>query len=229
MATAQNGWPVVESTAMDPAPIFGNVYVPNGVLRGDVAIVFRWLGKQYNARVERLVAGTCWGYDKRKISGSDVWSCHAAGCAVDFNANQHNQGDPPSRSFSQGQIDECHAIERESNGVLRWGGDFSNPDGMHWEIVGTPHQVALFAAQIESEDSMAFLPVEGDEGADVEFWQYQLSDAGYDPGKKDGVYGEKTAAALNKHRAAYGEGPHNRITGWQGRTLLRDALKRMLG
>jgi hypothetical protein len=216
---------------MDTAPILGDVHVPNGVLRGDVAIVFRWLAKQYDKRVERLVAGTCWGYDKKKISGSDVWSNHAAGCAVDFNADQHNMGDAPSKSFSQAQMVECHAIEAESNFVLRWGGHFSRPDGMHWEIVGTPNAVAHFAAEIEREESgmQVNLVVEGDQGDAVEMWQYELADAGYDPGAKDGVYGPKMAAAVNKHRAKYGEGPHNRITGWQGRTLLRDALKKNLG
>lgn len=228
---AQNGWPVVEVSAMDRAPILGTITVPNGMLRGDVAICFRWLAGQYDKRVERLIAGTCWGYDKKKISGSTEWSCHAAGCAVDFNADQHNMGDPPSRSMSKAQIDTCHTLERESDYVIRWGGDFGRPDPMHWEIVGTPQQVAQLAARIESEDWMLNLPVEGDQGTAVEMWQYELADAGFDPGAKDGVYGPKMAAAINKHRDAYGEGPYNpsRITGWQGRTLLRDALRKTLG
>jgi hypothetical protein len=225
MATAQNGWPVVEADQMDKGPIFGNVSAPNGVLKGDVAVVFRWLAGQYNKRVEPLVAGTCWGYDKRKIEGSDQWSTHAAGCGLDLNADQHNMGDTPSHSFSQAQIDTCHTLESESAGTLRWGGDFSRPDGMHWEIIGTPAQAASFAAKIEGKASGMFLPVKGDEGPEVEFWQYELADAGCDPGAKDGIYGPKMEAAVNKHRAKYGEGPYARITGWHGRTLLRDAIK----
>ncbi len=224
MATAQNGWPVAEPHQMDENPIYGNVKAPQGVLAGDVAIVFRWLAAEYHRRVEPLVSGTCWGYEKRKISGSDEWSTHAAGCGLDLNADQHNMGDPPSDSFSAAQIDTCHALERESDGVLRWGGDFSRPDGMHWEIIGNSKQVASFAAKIEGEVTGMFLPVKGDEGEEVEFWQYLLADVGCDPGAKDGVYGPKTEAAVNAHRAQHGEGPHNRITGWHGRTLMKDAF-----
>lgn len=225
MATAQNGWPVAEPDQMDESPIFDTITAPQGMLAGDVMIIARWHAAEYNRRVETLVAGTCWGYDKRKISGSDQWSTHAAGTAWDLNAGRHNMGDAPSKSFSAAQIDTCHALERESDGTIRWGGDFSRPDGMHWEIIGSKRQVAAFAAKIEGEVTGMFLPVKGDQGEEVKFWQYQLSDAGHDPGNKDGVYGDKTAAAVNAHRAEHGEGPYDRITGWHGRTLLRDALR----
>ena len=148
MATSQNGWSVVDSA---PAFVVHGVTFPNGVRGGDVAIVLRWTVEQWHARVEKLVAGSCWGYDKKKISGSDEWSNHASATAVDCNASRHPQGVPASRNMSAHQIDQCHAIEAESGGVVRWGGDFSRPDPMHWEINANAAAVAAFARRIEDE------------------------------------------------------------------------------
>lgn len=156
MANSQNGWPVATSAQQDEAPLIRDVRVPNGVLKGDVAVVFRWLARQYDARVERLRSGACWGWFVKNIEGSGTISNHASGTAVDFNADEHNMGDPPRKSFSQAQIDACHAIERASGGVLAWGGDWSRPDGMHWEIKGSKAAVAAFAKKIrdQEEDDM---------------------------------------------------------------------------
>lgn len=164
MATAQNGWPVVTSA---PDFVVDGVHFPNGVLGGDAQIVFRWLVRQYGKRVENVVAGWCWGFDRKKITGTDVWSCHAAALAIDINAPRHNQGTKPSASFSARQIDECHALERESNGVLRWGGDFSNPDGMHWEVVGTPAQLHTLAVKITKESTVADATLSAQTKADI--------------------------------------------------------------
>lgn len=156
MATSQNGWPVVPNTTtgrakLDDRPLTRNVDVPNGVLKGDVATIFCWLAREYDQRVERLNAGECWGWFVKKIEGSDTYSNHASGTAVDFNAPDNPMGVPTTRSMTAAQIAECHKLERESGGVLRWGGDFSRPDPMHWEIVGTAAQVAALAKRIEEQ------------------------------------------------------------------------------
>lgn len=57
-------------------------------------------------------------------------------------------------------MDECHAIERESGGVVRWGGDFSRPDGMHWEIIGDSTAVARFAAAINERERQGTVEVQ---------------------------------------------------------------------
>jgi len=160
MATSQNGWPVVPDTTagrakLDRGPLIRDITVPNGVLAGDVAFVFRWLAREYDRRVERLAGGECWGWFVKKIEGSDTYSNHAAGCAVDFNAPDNPMGVPTTRSMTAAQIAECHELERESGGVLRWGGDFSRPDPMHWEIVGTAAQVATLANRIEEQNVTA--------------------------------------------------------------------------
>jgi hypothetical protein len=150
VTTSQNGWPVDTSGAkQDRAPLIRDIVVPNGVLAGDVAAVFRWLAAEYDAKVERLVAGTCWGWFVKPIEGGSSVSNHASGTAVDFNADRHPMGQAPTASFSSKQIAACRAIVAAAGGVLRWGGDYSGrKDGMHWEINASAAAVKAFAKKI---------------------------------------------------------------------------------
>lgn len=157
MATSQNGWPVVGKDACDQGP-FEGVTFPNGILKGDVAKIARWQLAQYKAHVEPLHAGECWGWFVKEIEGSSTISNHASATAWDINAPDNPMGVPTSRSLSEHQINACHAIEAASQGTLRWGGDFTRPDPMHWEIVGSRSQVAAFAAWIRAQEEE--LPVD---------------------------------------------------------------------
>lgn len=152
MAKSQNGWPIVPRTAIDETALLGRIRVPNGVLKGDVAVIFNWLAAQYDKRVEPLVPGTCWGWFVKPIEGSSVASNHGSGTAVDFNAPQNPMGKGTTRrSMTPRQIDTCHAIESESDDVLRWGGDYvSRNDPMHWEIVGSRPAVTKLANKIRN-------------------------------------------------------------------------------
>lgn len=165
---SQNGWPVVDRSATVDLVVHG-VNFPNGVLRGDVATVLGWVAEQWHTRVMPLHVGWCWGWLVKVIEGSTTISNHASATAIDLDAPELPMGTPASRNMSAAQIEECHAIERESGGVVRWGGDFSRPDPMHWEINGTPEQVAAFAATLRqppriiarpdtTEEIMAALP-----------------------------------------------------------------------
>lgn len=154
MPNSQNGWPVVPRSAVDEAPLIRNVKVPNGVLAGDVAIIFRWLAAQYDRRVEPLRAGWCWGWFVKKIEGSSTISNHASGTAIDLNAPDNPMGaGTTKKSMTSTQINTCHAIEDESDDVLRWGGDFGRNDPMHWEIVGSRAACRAFAAKITKTDT----------------------------------------------------------------------------
>jgi hypothetical protein len=150
MANSQNGWPVASRDQQDEKPLIRDVTVPNGVLAGDVAYVFRWLVGQYDVRVERLKRGQCWGWFVKKIEGSSTISNHASGTAIDINAPDNPMGQgTTARSMTSDQIDECHKLERESGNVLRWGGDYvSRQDPMHWEIVGSRAAVRQLAAKL---------------------------------------------------------------------------------
>jgi hypothetical protein len=125
---------------------------PVRVLDGDVATIARWHVREYHRRVEPIEPAGCWGWNVRKIGDGPDWSNHAAACAWDLNAPDNPDGVPTSKVMTTRQIAECHALERESGGVLRWGGDWSDPDAMHWEIVGTRAQAAAFAKKIRNEE-----------------------------------------------------------------------------
>lgn len=146
---SQNGWRVATRDQQDRAPLIRDVIVPNGVLAGDVATVFRWLAHQYDKRVQTLRPGHCWGWFDKPIEGSKTTSNHASGTAVDFNAPSLPMGTPTRQLLSAAQITQCRRIVAESGGVLRWGGDYTErPDAMHWEIVGSVADVAALAERL---------------------------------------------------------------------------------
>lgn len=150
MPNSQNGWPVVPRSSVDERPLIRDVKVPNGVLAGDVAVIFRWLAEQYDRRVEKLRPGWCWGWFVKNIEGSRTISNHASGTAVDLNAPDNPMGQGTTRkSMTSAQIAECHKLEDESDDVLRWGGDYvSRQDPMHWEVVGSRAAVKKLADKI---------------------------------------------------------------------------------
>lgn len=154
---SQNGWPVITDTAAGrakltdlalPGTMPHHVYV----LAGPVATVARWHVREYHRRVEPIKPAACWGWNVRRIGDGDDWSNHSSATAWDLNAQDNPDGAPPTRVMTTAQILACHELERESGGVLSWGGDWSDPDPMHWEIKGTPEQVAAAAAKIERDE-----------------------------------------------------------------------------
>lgn len=171
MATAQNGWPVVPNTdagrrRLAGLKLPGTMPHPVRVLAGDVATIARWHVAEYHRRVEPIKPAGCWGWNVRLIGDGPDWSNHAAACAWDLNAPDNPDGAPPRKVMTPAQIDQCHALERESDGVLRWGGDWSDPDPMHWEVVGTPAQAAALAWKIRNQ---------GDQMTSEQFREYLLA------------------------------------------------------
>lgn len=208
MRKSQNGWPVVVKAQCDLAPLIRDVVVPNGVLAGPVAVVFRWLAREYDRRVERLIKGTCWGWYDKNIEGSTTISNHASATAIDLNADQNPMGVPTRKVLTEDQIAECHKLEVESDNVLRWGGDYvTRPDAMHWEIVGTPAAVRRLAIRITTGANM---PMAGLRPMDIGMPMLRQGDddaklGGYDTITRmqrillieaDGIWGPKTTAAI---------------------------------
>lgn len=230
MAKSQNGWPVVEKNKCDQGPWSG-VTFPNGILAGDVATIAEWQLARYEADVQPLVAGTCWGWFVKEIEGSSKISNHASATAWDINASQLPMGPPTSSSMSDAEIDACRRIVDDSDGTLRWGGDYSGrPDPMHWEIDAPPNEVGAFADKIRRGDVPGagggpMLPVKkGDNNQDVGYFQYILADLGYDVGTVDNHYGDKTEAAVNAFRAAHGQGKATAISAWSAKVMLVDLI-----
>lgn len=145
MAKSQNGFEVVPEYGKPT--LTGNVTVPGtkvqllgGVLTGDVATVLLYVAQRFHNEVEPLEDGQCWGYAKRVIAGTDAWSNHASGTAIDLNSVLHKQGF--RNTFNPMQRDAIRRIVKDCQGVVRWGGYFDFVDEMHWEIVGDPSALA---------------------------------------------------------------------------------------
>lgn len=211
MPTAQNGWPVIPDTDAGRDKL-ADLILPGKmphkvrVLEGDVHTIATWHVAEYHKRVEPIKPAGCWGWNVRKIGNGTDWSNHAAACAWDINAPDNPDGVPTKKVMTAKQIDECHELEREAKGVLRWGGDWGDPDAMHWEIVGSRAQCAAFAKtlkpvevrKLEWQEFKVTMPVlkEGDNddmfpGYDrIKRIQRQVGT------KVDGWWGEKTSAAL---------------------------------
>jgi hypothetical protein len=94
-------------------------------------------------------------YNCRQIAGTDDYSLHSYGLALDLN---------PSRNGPQGTAtcdqpaafrEACKAIVTGSGRlVFQWGGDWSpsSQDPMHWQIGATPDELA--SGIIDPEDDM---------------------------------------------------------------------------
>lgn len=145
MAVAQNGWAASPDKASIGVADFtvAGVGFPGGVKSGPVATVLRYVAEQFHARVETLRPGQCWGYAYRAVRGDTDLSNHSAGTAIDINSPAHPMG--KRGTFSEAQVEQIKAILRECGGVIRWGGTFTRPDEMHFEVIGTRAAVALAA------------------------------------------------------------------------------------
>jgi hypothetical protein len=69
------------------------------------------------------------GYNYRNIAGTNRLSNHAYGRALDVNWTENARGTP-------GKIDPTLARTLAQKHGMVWGGDWSNPDPMHFEIAG---------------------------------------------------------------------------------------------
>lgn len=152
MATSQNGWPASANKSVigiDSNFSVAGVKFPGGVKAGDVATVLHYVASQFHERVERLHDGWCWGWAYRSIRGSTRnLSNHAAGCAIDVNAPNHPLG--KRGTFDVAQVKAINAIVAECDGVVRWGGTYSRPDEMHFEVIGNAAAVARVAAKLRA-------------------------------------------------------------------------------
>lgn len=92
------------------------------------------------------VPDSVWSFNCRKIGGTNSWSLHAYGIAIDIDApdNPYSPGDPFSGKFTEDQVAAVEAI-RSTGGaqVWAWGGRWSKPDRMHWQINVPPSDTEI--------------------------------------------------------------------------------------
>lgn len=103
----------------------------------------------FAAHVEPLAGGADdFGYSLRRIAGTDEWSNHASGTAVDLNAAQHPYGAVGTFSLEQAAAIRARLSSPFSD-VIRWGGDYrGSKDEMHFEINASPLAVRHVAARL---------------------------------------------------------------------------------
>jgi hypothetical protein len=205
-----NGWLASKDPrdfgGLTPLIIGGESFAP-GVRTGDVHTVLAHLALQLHVRVEPVIASGWhdaddWGYNFRLNRNANNLSCHASATAIDYNATRHPN--KKRNTFSPPQRAEIRRICRDDlDGVVRWGGDFSSPDEMHFEIIGTSSQVARVAAKIRasSSPSTGVGPLrQGSTGPEVRRLQLFMNAMfpSYSRLEVDGHYGLATVTAVKE-------------------------------
>lgn len=109
--------------------------------------LFADLMRKHDYDFREVSGGT---YNCRKMAGTDSWSLHAYGIAIDLNPSKNPYG-THTHNFPQGFIDDVLAT-----GLFRWGMDFDDP--MHWEIDVPPSGIRL------PEENPVSLPINADSG-----------------------------------------------------------------
>lgn len=138
--TSYNGWPASSDKAA--IGVVSNDVFPGGAKAGDVTTVLGYVARQFDARVEPIVGGWCWGYTYRaNVNNPSQLSCHASGTAIDVNAPDHPNGS--GGTFTDAQRGEIYAILDEAQGAVSW---LEGYDEMHFEICVDPDTLARVAA-----------------------------------------------------------------------------------
>ncbi len=130
------------------SPLLGVFRIPGTQvrlsMRREVAPLLVAAVRDFNREVEELVPDWCWGHAPRRIAGTDHWSEHAWGGAVDLNAPRHQLG--RRDTFTPGQRKAYDRIlaryTYRGRRLLRSGKDFTGRrDDMHLEVIGSRDEV----------------------------------------------------------------------------------------
>jgi hypothetical protein len=152
MNRSYNGWPAsptLSTIVIEPVPGCRLRVLDNR----NVADIFTYLVQQYHKRVDDVTKphpADDWGYNYRPNRNNPLeLSCHASATAIDLDATEHPNGVATAKTFTPRQIAEIHDILEELEGVVRWGGDYTNTaDAMHFEIIAKPGGVRAIGRKL---------------------------------------------------------------------------------
>lgn len=180
-----------------------------------------------------------WAYNCRTIAGSNLLSLHSYGIAIDLDPKQNpfSHGDRYSGLIKPHHVRAVLAIENSSGrSVWSWGGNWSKPDRMHFQLDQGPSGVDVDwstvpgdgesgvvgdmktsgsdqPAVIDEEENML---TKGSEGEAVKVFQGHLqawnAEALPEFGS-DGSYGSETSAWVEKFQREFGLEPTGNIDG----------------
>lgn len=210
MGADERGWghPSSQRDNISNMTVHG-VSFPGGV-NADAEPVMRSLAQEFHNRVEKLHDGWCWGHAYRTIAGSDSWSNHAWGLAIDINAPKHPYGE--HNTFGKQDRQRCREIADKHG--CRWGGDYDGtPDDMHFEFMGSPAEARRLASETHTDGSgsaMAWFTIDRDNSEGkwrhaTEVVQAILNTAEREPGKQedikvDGYFGPVTESRVKEYQ-----------------------------
>jgi hypothetical protein len=186
ISQSQNGYSVV---SLDDCRLYraGGIAIP---LRDDACgFVLAEFARRFHKRVERLGPTETFGYSYREIAGTDVFSNHASGTALDLNSAQHPQG--KRNTFTTTELANLRALLDEFDDVLRWGGDYnSTVDEMHVEVDADYTSVKNLADELYLQRTVKVDRVQpGKENVNVYVVKLALRQAGYFDGPETWHFG----------------------------------------
>lgn len=128
-----NGWPTIGPDMLHTWRIPGtgryDVHLP--LRHGSAGFLLAHNAMWFDEVCERLDVAKIrddWGYANRPPSN------HASGTATDLNATRHPHHVPITRTFTPTQVAAIRRHLKIYKGCVDWGGDWRDPDGMHFEI-----------------------------------------------------------------------------------------------
>ena len=145
---SDNGWQV----SQDKSAIEVSNYMVDGTtihfaVAKDAAPLLIAFAKWYNDTIESIAGKTYddWGHAYRPVKGQkNGFSNHASGSAIDINSVKYPLGKKVMKPAQAKLIRaECDRLG------LKWGGDFSRIDEMHYEVALNPAAARNLIEQLQ--------------------------------------------------------------------------------
>lgn len=219
MATSQNGYSVITDRDDTKVHYIEGVYVP--LRDDDTGYVLADFLRRYEKKVEPLGRTETFGWNYRKIAGSDKFSNHASGTAVDANSAQHAYG--REDTFTSKELKDLRDVLDIYDGVIRWGGDYRyTKDEMHFEIDKPYADVKLVARRLRRGNNIYLNRLKpGKRNFDVFLLKRRMNKKGLYNGSMTNYYGKGLRNAYAKYQESLGYTGSN-ADGLPGRTSLEN-------
>lgn len=107
---------------------------------------------------------SAWAYNCRSIDGTDRYSLHSYGVAIDLDPveNPYTDGDPYSGKMKPHHVKAVLAIKNAGGrSIWSWGGNWRKPDRMHFQLDQGPTAIDVDWATVPSGGSPTGTTVDG--------------------------------------------------------------------